>query len=64
MMNVETGDIICIAKGEGKSKNAKSAVVLIEVGNTKVSQDSVHNALKKAAFQSVDILINRLYSKQ
>ena len=64
MMNVETGDIVCVAKGEGKSKSGKSSVILIEVGNSKVSQDSVHNALKKAAFQSVDILIDRLYGKK
>ena len=63
MMNVETGDIICAAKGEGKSKSGKSSVILIEVGNSKVSQDSVHNALKKAAIQTVDILIDRLYGK-
>ena len=61
MMNVETGDIICAAKGEGKSKSAKSAIVLIEVGNSKVSQDSVQNAVKMASFQTVDILVERLY---
>lgn len=64
MMNVETGDIVCMAKGEGKSKSGKSSVILIEVGNSKVSQDSVHNALQKAAFQAVDILMDRLYGKK
>ena len=64
MMNVETGDIICVAKGEGKSKSGKSSVVLIEVGNAKVSQDSVHNALKNAAKQTVDVLIGRLYGNK
>jgi hypothetical protein len=33
----------------------------VEVGNTKVTQDSVHNAIQQAAFQTVDVLIGRLY---
>ena len=64
MMNVETGDIICVAKGEGKSKSGKSSVVLIEVGNSKVSQDSVHNALKKAATQTINVLVEKLYGSK
>ncbi|MBR1397052.1 MAG: hypothetical protein IJ563_05920 [Selenomonadaceae bacterium] len=63
MMNVETGDIICIAKGEGKSKSSGGSVVLLDVGNVSVTQTSVHNALKKSAFQAVDILLKRLYGK-
>lgn len=66
IMNVETGEIISAAKGEGKSKSSfvkvsGGEVLTVEVGTTKVTQDSVHNALQKAAFQTVDVLIGRLY---
>lgn len=61
IMNVETGDIVGMSKGEGKSKSGKGSALVIEVGNTKVSQESVHNAIQKAAFNSVDVLIERLY---
>lgn len=69
IMDVETGRILMAARGEGKSKSAavnidnKNAIM---IGNVKVSQDSVHNALQKAAFQAVDILTDRLFgsSKQ
>ena len=60
MMDVETGDIICASKGEGKSKSGKGSIVVLEVGNTKVTQESVHNAIQKAAFQSVDLLVAKL----
>ena len=68
MMNVETGEIISAAKGEGKSQSSfvkiqGGEVAVIEVGRTKVTQDSVHNAIQKAAFQAVDILIERLYNE-
>ena len=66
IMNVETGEIISMAKGEGKSKSSfvkvqGGEVLTVEVGNTKVTQDSVHNAIQQAAFQTVDVLIGRLY---
>jgi curli biogenesis system outer membrane secretion channel CsgG len=66
VMNVESGEIISAAKGEGKSKSSfvkvkGGAVLTVEVGNTKVTQDSVHNAIQQAAFQTVDVLIGRLY---
>ena len=66
IMEVNTGRIIMAAKGEGKSKSAhlsftdESFGEFLTIGNVKVSQDSVHNALQKAAFQVVDILIERL----
>lgn len=67
MMNVETGEIISASKGEGKSKSSfvkvgSDNVAVIEVGSVKVTQDSVHNAIQKAAFQSIDILVERLFS--
>ena len=66
IMKVETGEIISAAKGEGKSKSSfvkvqGGEVLTVEIGNSKVTQDSVHNALQQAAFQTVDVLINRLY---
>ena len=63
MMNVETGEIICASKGEGKSRSSGTSLAVIQVGNKKVTQESVHNAIKKAAFQAVNILVERLYKK-
>lgn len=65
VMDVETGRIISAAKGEGKSKGSfvrvkGGPVATLEIGRTKVTQDSVHNALQQAAFQTVDILVKRL----
>ena len=69
VMEVETGKIISAAKGEGKSKASfvrvrGGQIVTLEFGKVKVTQDSVHNALQQASFQTVDILIKRLYGKQ
>lgn len=66
VMDVETGQIISAAKGEGKSKGSfvrikGGPIAELAIGRTKVTQDSVHNALQKASFQTVDILIKRLY---
>lgn len=66
VMEIETGKIIGAAKGEGKSRGSfvrikGSPVVVLEIGRTKVTQDSVHNALQQAAFQTVDKLIKQLY---
>ena len=66
VMNVETGEIITAAKGEGKSKSSfvkvkGGEILTVEIGRTKVTQDSVHNALQQAAFQTVDVLMERLY---
>lgn len=66
VMDVESGEIISAAKGEGKSKSSfvkvkGGPIATVEIGKTKVTQDSVHNALQKAAFQTVDVLINNLY---
>ena len=65
VMDIATGRIITAAKGEGKSKGSfvrvkGGQIVTLDIGRTKVTQDSVHNALQKAAFQTVDILIKRL----
>ena len=64
IMEVETGNILMAAKGEGKSASAfvgDSEQNFITIGTTKVSQTAVHNALQKAAFQATDILTERLF---
>lgn len=66
VMDIETGQIIGAAKGEGKSKGSFVRVkggelATISIGRTKVTQDSVHNALQQAAFATVDKLIKQFY---
>ena len=63
IMDVETGNILMAAKGEGKSKSANVSLneQFFVIGTVKVSQTSVHNALQKAAFNAVDLLVQRLY---
>lgn len=65
MMNVETGDIVTASKGEGKSKSSFAYVkggpiVTVEVGRTKVTQDSVRNVIEQSSFAAVDVLLQRL----
>ena len=65
MMNIETGEIISASKGEGKSKSSFVSVkggpiLTVEVGRTKVTQDSVHNVIEQSAFGAVDVLLQRL----
>ena len=69
MMDVTTGDIVMAAKGEGKSKSSlvkvsPDLVNFITIGTKKVSQVSVHNAIKKAAFAMVEKVSERLYGKE
>lgn len=66
MMDVDTGDIVNMVKGEGKSKSSFTQIGsyhtgYFKIGTKMVTQDSVHNAIKKAACSTVDILIERLY---
>ena len=66
MMDVATGEIVMASKGEGKSKTSyvkagAPTVGYITIGTHKVTQDSVHNAVQKAAYQAVDIMVERLY---
>ena len=65
MLNVETGEILMASKGEGKSKSSfvrvsGGPILTVEVGRTKVTQDSVHNVIEQSAFGAVDILLERL----
>lgn len=65
IMEVDTGKILMASKGEGKSASAfigDSEKNFFFIGTTKVSQTAVHNALKKAAFQAVDVLNQRLFN--
>lgn len=67
IMEVETGNILMAAKGEGRSASAfvgDSEQNFIVIGTTKVSQTAVHNALQKAAFQATDTLIERLFGTE
>ena len=69
MMDVTTGDIVMAAKGEGKSKSSiakvgKDGLGYITIGTAKVSQVSVHNSIKKAAYAMVDKLTERLFGKR
>ncbi|MBR0061764.1 MAG: hypothetical protein IJP68_09840 [Selenomonadaceae bacterium] len=67
IMDVETGNVLMAAKGEGKSASAfvgDSTEKFITIGTTKVSQTAVHNALQKAAIQAVDVLNERLFAKK
>jgi len=66
MMDVTTGDIVMAAKGEGKSKSSTAKVGTdrlgyITIGTAKISQVSVHNSIKKAAYAMVDKLTERLF---
>lgn len=66
MMDVTTGDIVMAAKGEGKSKSSLAKVGTdslgyITVGTARISQVSVHNSIKKAAYAMVDKLTERLF---
>ena len=64
VMKIETGQIIGMSKGEGSSKGSfvkikGGEILTVSVGRTKVTQDSVLNALQKAAFDSIDKLIKK-----
>lgn len=64
LMDVETGKILTVVKGEGDSSAAcvKAKVMgnnFIKIGNIGVSMDAVHNAVQKAAFDAVDKLIQK-----
>lgn len=68
IMNVQDGTIVMAAKGEGVSKSSytdlHSLQGAIQIGTVTVTQESVHNALQKAAFNAVDILTQRLYGQK
>lgn len=66
MMDVETGDILMAVRGDGKSKSSFVKVraggnllnaQVITIGTAKVTMDSVHNAIQKAAEIMADNMI-------
>lgn len=72
MMDIDTGNIIMVAKGDGKSKSSfvkvaygssLANVSVIKIGTVKVTQDSVHNAIQKAAYAVVDDLMFKLFNE-
>lgn len=68
IMDVNDGTIVMAAKGEGISKSSYTDIHSlqggIQIGTVTVTQESVHNALQKAAFNAVDILTQRLYGQK
>lgn len=69
LMDVETGNILVMAKSDGSSKSSfvkvrGGPVSVVEIGTTRVTQDSVHNAIMKAAFATVDDLLLRLFQTE
>ena len=58
MMNVKTGEVVTVVKGEGVSKRSElDTEDLKSLDSNKVPMISVHNAIKKAAFDVVDKLV-------
>lgn len=62
LMDIATGDILFVIKGDGSSKSSfvkgkAHRVNIVQVGTKKVTQDSVHNAIMKAAYNVVDKLL-------
>lgn len=71
IMDVTTGRIVAMARGEGKSKSSYVNVAagsdnagVITIGTVKVTQDSVHNAIQKAAFSTVDDFMFKLFLEE
>lgn len=67
VMDIDTGSIIMAVKGDGKSASSYTKIpgVLagtISFGTVKVTQDSVHNAIQKAAFAMVDVINKKVHS--
>lgn len=65
VMDVDNGSILYMVKGDGKSASTFTKVLgvfggTISFGTYKVTQDSVHNAIQKAAYAMVDELNKKL----
>ena len=58
VMNVKTGEVVTVIKGDGVSDRSEiDSEDLKNLDNNKVPISSVHNAIKKAAYDVVDKLI-------
>ena len=86
MMDVDTGRIVMVAKGAGKSKSSFTGVTasttktfnvgnvvsvtkyvtlpVAGMGTVEVTLDSVHNAIQKAAYSTVDDLMFKLFNEK
>ena len=65
VMDTDTGNILYMTKGTGKSASTYTKVKgvvggTIRFGTVQVTQDSVHNAIQKAAYAMVDELNKKL----
>ena len=60
IMDVNDGKILMAAKGSGESKSSHvDEAEMIQIGTVKVSKESVHNSVERAAANSVEILFER-----
>lgn len=64
VMDVETGDIIMMVKGDGESKSSYTSVgskgLVLKIGTNSVTMDSVHNSIQKAGVQIADKISAKL----
>ena len=61
MLDVETGRVLVMSKGQGKSSSAAGGIVpVVALGTVNVTQESVDSALEKAAGQAVEKMLKRL----
>lgn len=61
ILDTSNGRILMAAKGYGLDSNSLADVFFIQIGSEKVSQTSVHNAIKQAAFTAINELVKRLF---
>ena len=66
MMDATNGDIVGMVSGEGVSKSSEVKIsptkfITIKIGSYEVPQICVHNSIKKAAYNSVDAMIEQLF---
>lgn len=61
LMDIETGNILMVSKGVGKDSSTSGNIAfLIHTGEFQVTEQEVQKSLQKAAFKSVDTLIDKL----
>lgn len=65
LMDVDTGNILMAIRGEGSSKSSfvkakASPLIIVNVGTKKVTQDSVHNSIMKAAHNVIDNMLTTI----
>lgn len=64
VMDVETGEIVMMLKGDGESKSSYTSVgskgLVLKIGTSNVTMDSVHNSIQKAGMQIADKISAKL----